>query len=81
MNRKDGYKDLDKWANTCREQKKRYYDKTAYAKNGGARYTKKEIELILNHEISDHELAKMLNRSVKAIQIKRSRLICNKEAI
>lgn len=74
MNRKDSYKDIEKWRNTCKKQKDRYYGKTANAKNGGMSYTHEEIKLILNHDISDTELALALNRSVRAIQIKRSRL-------
>ena len=36
-------------------------------------YTTKEIDLILNKDFSDTELAKMLNRSIGAIQVARSR--------
>ena len=81
MNRKSEYKDLEKHRKTCHAQKRRYYGKTAFAKNGGSFYSEEELELIQRHDITDTELAKMLNRSVNAIQIKRSRLRANKEAV
>lgn len=75
MNRRSDYKDLEKWRKTKRLQQKRYYDKHAkVAINSRERYTEEEIEMILNHEISDVELSKKIGRSVKAIQIKRCKL-------
>ena len=75
MNRRSDYKDLEKWRKTKKLQQKRYYDKHAKcAINSRERYTEEEIEMILNHEISDVELSKKIGRSVKAIQIKRCKL-------
>lgn len=56
------------------EQKKRYYDKNATKdSNRCARYTQKEIDLILKQEIPDTELCIRLGRTLKAIHICRSR--------
>lgn len=74
MNRKESYKDLNKWRESCQRQKAKYYGKTSNAENSRQPYTQKEMELILDHNITDTELAKMLGRSVLSIQIKRSRL-------
>ena len=73
MNRKNSYKDLDKWRKTCRKQNQKYYNKTAF------KYEKRtwdtfEDEIILKHELSDTQLSEILHRSVRAIQIRRSRL-------
>lgn len=74
MNRKDTYKDLKKWRKTCNAQSNRYYGKTSYAENSRQRYTVRELNLILDQRITDTELSKMIGRSVKSIQVKRSRL-------
>lgn len=73
MNRKDGYADLDKWRETCKRQTYRYYNKTANAPNSYNRLTLAEIQMILEHKMTDHELSKILGRSVRAIQVARSR--------
>lgn len=77
MNRKNEYKDLEKWRKSCENQRKRYYAKTTDAENKNQPYTEREIELILQHDITDTQLSKMIGRSVKAIQVKRAKL--NKE--
>lgn len=77
MLRKDKYKDLDKWKKTASAQRKRYYDKTTNQRNSRKKWTQYEIETILEHEKPDSELSKHLGRSVRSIQVKRSRL--NKE--
>lgn len=77
MNRKNEYKDLEKWRKSCENQRKRYYAKTTDAENKNKPYSDREIELILQHDITDTQLSKMIGRSVKAIQVKRAKL--NKE--
>lgn len=74
MNRKNQYKDMEKYHKARNRQRARYYGKTSNAENSRQPYTLKEMELILDHNITDTELAKMLGRSVLSIQIKRSRL-------
>ena len=74
MLRKDKYKDLDKWKKTASAQRKRYYDKTTNQRNSRKKWTQYEIETILDHEKTDSELSKNLGRSVRSIQVKRSRL-------
>lgn len=51
----------------------RYYRKTQGARNSNTRWTKEEIEMILEHSITDNELSELLGRSVRAIQVKRSK--------
>lgn len=66
MLRKKDYRDLQKWKNTARLQRKRYYAKTAlYAPRP---WTSKEEQLVLEHTIPDSELSPLIQRSVAAIQ-------------
>ncbi len=60
----------------CRRRyKKRYYKRHQYGNlNGYGRYTVMECKMILEHNVSDVELARLLGRSLMAIQIKRLRL-------
>lgn len=74
MNRKETYADLDKWRRTKNAYFRRYYDKTTDAPNRGQGWTVEEERLVLEHSMSDHELSRLIGRSVKAIQIKRSKL-------
>lgn len=71
-NRKDKYKDMEKYRNTRNAQRKRYYDKTAkYAPNP---WTVDQDKAVLEHSITDFELSTIIGHSVHAIQIRRSRL-------
>ena len=72
MLRKSNYRDLDKWKTRCREQKRRYYSKTQYARNGNVKWTEEENNLVLQHNITDTELSKLIGRSVASIQTQRS---------
>lgn len=71
--KKNSYRDMEKFKNTIRRQQKRYYDKTKDAKNTGNYWSKRDIKLVMEHKMTDTELSALLGRSVKAIQIKRSR--------
>lgn len=60
---------------TWQKGKKRYYkqfEKGAY--NGRQIYTIREINMIINKKYSDRVIAAKIGRSVKAIQVKRTRL-------
>ena len=60
------------------EQKKRNYKQTVRnAHNYKKQWTKEEEKMILDHNISDRELAEQLGRSVQAIQVRRSKLKAN----
>lgn len=67
---------MSKITSAKRKQKKRYYKKhSIYGRfNSYSRYDNKECEMILNHNITDIELAKLLHRSLTSIQVKRVRL-------
>lgn len=66
------YKDKEKARALRNEQRNRNYSKTmGYPPR---EWTSQEIDLILTSDKSDVELARMLKRSARAIQIKRSRL-------
>jgi len=67
--RKENYRDMDKFNETRYEQRKRYYQKSQ--KYEPKIWSDAEIEEILNPEIPDSELSKILCRSVGAIQGKR----------
>ena len=60
---------------THMKQKARYYKKhSAYDKRSRIRYTQIEEAMIINKDLSDVELAKLLKRSLAAIQLKRIKL-------
>ena len=61
----------EKGRNLRNEQRTRYYAKTGIYER--REWTLEEIELVLAHEIPDMELSKKIQRSVKAIQLKRCR--------
>lgn len=69
---KNTYKDMEKFYKTKRRQKKKYYEQTLQnAVNNKKPYTQEEIDMILEHKLSDRELSVLLGRSMKAIQKKR----------
>lgn len=57
------------------KERKENYDRGAqYDYNSHKKYSKQEEELILKSKKTDRELAKVMSRSVKAIQAKRARM-------
>lgn len=73
MNRKQGYKDLEKWRKTCREQKQRYYAKTSSLYTHRP-WTTEEDAMVMEHNLTDSELSVKIERSVRAIQHRRHHL-------
>ncbi|MBQ2937904.1 MAG: hypothetical protein IJE05_03370 [Clostridia bacterium] len=71
-NRKENYKDMEKWRKALNAQKKRYYSKTAIYKP--STWTLEHDRLILEHNATDAELSKIIKHSVNAIQKRRCRL-------
>lgn len=71
MNRKNCYKDIGKWRETCHKQRLKYYRKTACAKNKNKPWTDEEIETVMRHDMPDHTISEILGRSVQAIQMQR----------
>lgn len=69
------YKDREQARFQRNKQRKRYYGKRNFRQhmNRHPEYTNAEIKIIMNREYSDTVIAKMLNRSVEAIQCKRTR--------
>ena len=60
---------------TWQNQKKRYHKQfIAGAFNGQQRYTIREDDMILNKKYLDRVIAKKIGRTVRAIQIRRTRL-------
>ena len=74
MIRRKDYRDQEKARKTMNAQRKRYYQKTAWAENGGNGWTLHEDEAVLAHNVSDAELSAVLGRSVQSIQVRRWRL-------
>ena len=74
MNRKDKYKDMEKHKKACYRQRRRYYEKTSVAENYMKKWTPEECQMVLDHSITDSELAARLGRSVMSIQGKRNRM-------
>ena len=75
MNRKEGYRDLSLWRKTCDRQRKKYYAKTAIYPP--QRWTVEEDRMVLEHKMTDSQLSRIIHHSVKAIQVRRSRLTHN----
>lgn len=72
MLRANRYKDLDKLRKTRNAQNKRYFSKTAIYKP--RRWTDIEDVIVLEHKNTDMEISKQIERSVKAIQVRRVKL-------
>lgn len=72
MKCKNGYRDPEKYRQYKNRTFRKYYGKTAIYPSH--RYTDDEDELILKHEMTDHELSNLIGHSVKSIQIRRHRL-------
>lgn len=72
--RKEWYKDLSKYRNTRKQQKRRYRMRTGSCLYQPKAWTESEDKLVMKHDISDVELSALLERSVQAIQIRRCRL-------
>lgn len=66
------YKDKEKLRKTRNAQKKRYFSKTAIYKP--RRWTDIEDVIVLEHKNTDMEISKQIERSVKAIQVRRVKL-------
>jgi len=73
MLRKNSYKNLDRWRETARKQCRRYYKRTELASNRSKPWDKTELDIVMRHELTDHEISKEIGRSVMAIQIARCR--------
>ena len=74
MKCKRRYKDKEKFRQYRNGYNSRYYKKTENAIRKRLKWTDKEIEMILGKKHTDTELSNMIGRSVKAIQVKRSKL-------
>lgn len=70
--RRDAYKDFDKFKETRRKQKLRYYRKSQGYEPSN--WTLEHDEMVLDHAISDTELSKIIHHSVGAIQQRRCAL-------
>lgn len=66
------FRNIKKFVEYRNKNRERYYRRgEKHQKNRFKRWGDEEIRLLNKRELSDHELSKMLNRSVKAIQVKR----------
>ena len=72
MKCKNNYADIEKYRQYHNRSFQRYYSKTAIYKPHG--YTEEEDNLILKHDMTDHEISDLIGHSVKAIQIRRCKL-------
>jgi hypothetical protein len=66
------YKDKEKLRKTRNAQNKRYFSKTAIYKP--RRWTDIEDVIVLEHKNTDMQISKQIERSVKAIQVRRVKL-------
>lgn len=67
------YKDHARYTKIHRAQNRRYYGKTAFLYTP-REWTPEEDEQVLNSNLTDMELSLKIERSVSAIQVRRSRL-------
>ena len=68
-NRKNGYRDMEKFLKTRNAQRQRYYNKTAIYKP--SRWTFEQDMMVLEHTIPDSKLSAIIKHSVRAIQHRR----------
>ena len=72
------YTDIEKFRKNRKEYNKKYYQRTAIYEP--KKWTKEDDEAILrSNDITDTELSDLLQRSVQAIQVRRSRLLNKKK--
>lgn len=57
---------------------RRYYGKTSNGKRNRLAWEDWELFYVINKPYPDHKISEMIGRSVKSIQVKRSRLKLNK---
>ena len=74
MKARKSYKDQDKFRKYRNRYKKRYASRRNFSDGKYKHLTTREMEIVLAHEITDTEIAKMLNRSIVAVQMKRHKL-------
>ena len=67
-------KDKERARKTRNRQRKKNYNKTSFYSEGRRKYSAKEDEMIIEHSMTDFELAHLIGRSVQAIQMRRYRL-------
>ena len=75
MKCKKKYADEEKYRQYRNGCNARYYKRTEDAPNKKTRWSDAEIDMIMDKKFSDSQLASMLGRSMRSIQIKRSRMI------
>ena len=75
MKCKKQYRDKEKYRKYHNNWSKRYYGKTEKARNKGKRWNEEEMRMLLEKTMPDRELSNVIGRSMKAIQIKRTKLI------
>lgn len=68
-NKKENYRDMQKYLKTRNAQRKRYYNKTAIY--GRRNWTFEQETMVLKHSITDSELSAKIKHSVSAIQHRR----------
>lgn len=73
MNRKNAYRDMEKYRKACRRQNQRYYAKISFLYPPKP-WTADEDVMVLEHKITDSDLSAKIERSVRAIQHRRNRL-------
>lgn len=76
---KGGYPTNKRWREKCPQEwyksKNRNYEKgREYKREVRAKWTRRECKIILESTLTDREIAKKLRRTVRSIQVKRSRL-------
>lgn len=74
MNRKELYRDMERYRETKNKYYSKYYKATENARNKGKRWTKDEDKLVIEHSVSDRELSREIGRSMKAIQMRRAKI-------
>lgn len=72
--RKHSYRDLDKYYETRREQMRRYAEHTGSGKYPPRPWNAADDQRVLSHQIPDRQLSNEIQRSVKAIQLRRCKL-------
>lgn len=77
-NRKENYRDMQRYHITRRQQIARWRKRGGSGKYPKRPWTDEEIKLVMAHQITDRELSHLIQRSVVAIQTKRFHLKNNR---
>ncbi|MBR3429980.1 MAG: hypothetical protein IKG87_07785 [Clostridia bacterium] len=74
MKSRKAYRDAEKYRQYRNGYNNRYYRRTQFCARSKMPWSEEEEKLAMEHKHTDTEIAKMIGRSVRAIQLKRNKI-------